>query len=44
MTSVPKNLRKPSSPQPIMMNKKDNLTVAVIVLLCLLATLADNLM
>jgi hypothetical protein len=25
------------------MSKKDNLTVAVIVLLCLLATLADNL-
>jgi hypothetical protein len=25
------------------MTKKDNLTVAVIVLLCLLATLADNL-
>jgi hypothetical protein len=24
------------------MSKKDNLTVAVIVLLCLLATLADN--
>jgi hypothetical protein len=29
--------------QPTTMNKKDNLTVAVIVLLCLLATLADNL-
>jgi len=26
------------------MSKKDNLTVAVIVLLCLLATLADNIM
>jgi hypothetical protein len=25
------------------MSKKDNITVAVIVLLCLLATLADNL-
>ena len=35
------------TPQPTTMNntmtKKDNITVAVIVLLCLLATLADNL-
>ena len=44
MTSVPKNWKRHSSPQPITMNRKDNLTVAIIVLLCLLATLADNLM
>jgi hypothetical protein len=44
MKNAPKNLKRHSSPQPTTMSKKDNLTVAVIVLLCLLATLADNIM
>ena len=43
MTSAQKSSRRHYSPQLIMMSKQDNLTVAVIVLLCLLATLADNL-